>query len=178
MVTADMAAPEGFELETSGDTLRIAWRGPSHWICLVGGAFVMVLAGSLLATFVLTSPEALGAAVAFAAATLVSAYVLLIGLCNRTVVEASQNRLTVRHGPIPCPLSRVFQLPCTKTLPSKEIDEVYLEEETRRNVEGEAYHVYGLHARTKHAASEQLLTGLSLDEATFLKSELGQILPK
>lgn len=172
MTTADMVVPEGFKLGTSGGTLTIAWRGPSHWICLVGGGFALALTGALLVTFALASPGATGAMVIFAAGTLLSAYLLLIGVCNRTVVKAGPDQLEVRHGPIPCPFARLFQLPCKKRLPTADIQQLRIREEVRRNTAGELYSTYGIHALTRHGDSEQLLTGLVEDEAAFLEREL------
>jgi hypothetical protein len=176
MATAGIIMPEGFRQKTSGETLTISWKAPAHWTCAVGGAFALVLSGALLGCFALSSPPALGACLLAAAGVALAGYVLLVGVCNRMVVRAGPEQLEVRHGPLPCPASRRFQLPCRTRLDTADVQRLHLEEETRADRDGRTHHTYGVHAVTREGGQRMLLTGLSRGEAVFLVQELDSAL--
>ena len=84
MASAEAILPEGFRLRSASGTLTISWRGPTHWVFLFAGAFGLALCGILLAGFALTSRGSTGALVLFGAGLLFFAYLLLVGVFNRT----------------------------------------------------------------------------------------------
>jgi len=176
MAAGEWIMPEGFRQRTSGGMLTISWRGPAHWACTVGGAFALVLCGVLLACFALSNPPVLGACLVAAAGVALAAYVLLVGVCNRTVVRAGPEQLEVRHGPLPCPVSHRFQLPCRTRLAKADVERLTVEEEARKDHDGWTYHTYGVHAVTRDGGQRMLLTGLSRGEAVFLVRELDNAL--
>lgn len=102
MASAEAVLPDGFRLRRASGTLRISWRGPSHWAFLFAEGFGFAFCGVLLAGFVLTSRGSVGAPVLFGAGLLFSAYVLLVGLCNRTCIAISEKRIQAKNGPLPC----------------------------------------------------------------------------
>jgi hypothetical protein len=137
---------------------------------LFAGAFGLALSGILLAGFVLTSRGAVGAPVLFGAGLLLSAYLLLVGLFNRTCISICEGRLRARNGPLPCFLPSIFQIGCTRGIPLDKVRELKVEEEPRedprdRGLPGEDPPTYAFSAVARDGSVETLLTGMELSEA-------------
>lgn len=165
MASAEAVLPEGFRLKSASGTLTISWRGPTHWVFLFAGAFGLALSGILLAGFVLTSRGPSGAPFLFGAGFLFSAYVLLVGLCNRTCVSTCEGRLQARHGPLPCLLPSIFQVGCRKGLPIDELEELRVKVEPQDDPLDSDPPTYAFQAVGRDGSVETLLTGMELAEA-------------
>jgi hypothetical protein len=176
MASAEAIVPDGFRRKTTGGALTISWKGRYHWVCLTTGSFGLVLSGLLLIFFVLTSRESRGAPILFALGALLSGYLLLIGLCNRTLVRASHDRLMTRHGPLPCPFPLLFQLGWRKEFLTAEVRALYIEGEGQADVDSGWPPTYGLHVVTIAGREESLLTRLDLAEACFVEREVEDFL--
>lgn len=171
MAAAETVAPEGFELESSAMALRISWKEPTHWACSVVGACGLVLTLSLTLLFALTS-QGSRAALLFAVGAVLSAYVLVVGLFDRSVVEVDGSRLTARHGPIPCLLAPFFQVQRNRRLAREDVLRLSIREEIRRHPEGDAYHIYNLQVTHRHGEREDLVTRLRQEEAEYMEQAL------
>lgn len=164
MASAEAILPEGFRLKSASGTLTISWRGPTHWVFLFAGAFGLALSGVLLAGFVLTSRALSGAPVLFGAGLLLSAYVLLVGLYNRTCISICEGRLQARHGPLPCLLPSIFQVGCTKGIPIDELEALRVEAEPQDDSPDADPPTYAFRAVVRGGSVETLLTGMELAE--------------
>jgi hypothetical protein len=176
MTSAEAIVPDGFRRKTTGGALIICWRGPYHWVFLTVGGFGLVLSGLLLIVFALTSREFRAAPVLFALGAVLSGYLLLIGLCNRTLVRASHDRLMTRHGPLPCPFPLLFQLGWRREFLTAEVKALYIEGEGQADVDSGWPPTYGLHVVTIAGREESLLTRLDLAEACFVEREVEDFL--
>ena len=170
MASAEAVLPEGFRLRSASGTLTISWRGPTHWVFLFAGAFGLALSGILLAGFVLTSRGAIGAPVLFGAGFLLSGYLLLVGLFNRTCISIWEGRLRARNGPLPCFLPSIFQISSTRGIPLDEVGELRVEAEPRedphdRGLPDEDPPTYAFRVVVRDGSVETLLTGMELAEA-------------
>ena len=165
MASAEAILPEGFRLRSASGTLTISWRGPTHWVFLFAGAFGLALCGILLAGFALTSRGSIGAPFLSGAGLLLSAYVLLVGLCNRTRIRVCDGRLQARHGPLPCLFPSIFQVGCRKGIPIDGLDELRVEAEPQDDPRDSDPPTYVLRAVVRDGSAETLLTGLELAEA-------------
>jgi hypothetical protein len=172
MASAETILPEGFRLKSASGTLTISWRGPTHWVFLFAGTFGLALCGILLAGFALTSRVLSGAPLLFGAGLLFSAYVLLVGLCNRTCISICECRLQARHGPLPCLLPSIFQVGCTKGIPIDEVEELRVEAEPQDDSPDTDPPTYALRAVVRDGSVQTLLTGMELFEAR----SVGQVL--
>ena len=172
MASAEAVLPEGFRLKSASGTLKISWRGPTHWVFLFAGAFGLALSGVLFAGFVLTSRVLSGAPILFGAGLLFFAYVLLVGLYNRTCISICEGRLQARHGPLPCVLPSIFQIGCTKGIPIDEVQELRVEAEPQDAPPDGDPPTYAFHAVIRDGSVETLLTGMELSEA----GSVGQVL--
>ena len=172
MASAEAILPEGFRLKSASGTLTISWRGPTHWVFLFAGAFGLALSGVLLVGFVLTSRALSGAPILFGAGLLFFAYVLLVGLCNRTCISICEGRLQARHGPLPCVLPSIFQIGCTKGIPIDEVQELRVEAEPQDAPPDGDPPTYAFRAVVRDGSVETLLTGMELSEAR----SVGQVL--
>ena len=170
MASAEAVLPEGFRLRSAGGTLAISWRGPTHWVFLFAGAFGLALCGILLAGFALTSRGSIGALVLFGAGLLLFAYLLLVGVLNRTCIALCDGRLRARHRPLPCLLPSIFQIGCTKGIPIDRVRELRVEAEPQddpgdRRVPDADPPTYAFLAVMRDGGAETLLTGMELAEA-------------
>ena len=170
MASAEAVLPEGFRLRSVSGTLKISWRGPTHWVLLFAGAFGSALSGILLAGFVLTSRGAIGAPVLFGAGLLFCVYLMLVGLFNRTCVSVCEGRLRASNGPLPCILPSVFQIGCTRGIPLEEVRELRVEAEPRddprdRGLPDGDPPTYAFQVVVRDGSVETLLTGMELVEA-------------
>ena len=165
MASAETILPEGFRLKSASGTLTISWRGPTHWVFLFAGTFGLALSGILLAGFALTSRGSIGAPFLSGAGLLLSAYVLLVGLCNRTRIRVCDGRLQARHGPLPCLFPSIFQVGCRKGIPIDGLDELRVEAEPQDDPRDSDPPTYVLRAVVRDGSAETLLTGLELAEA-------------
>jgi len=172
MASAEAILPEGFRLKSASGTLTISWRGPTHWVFLFAGAFGLALCGVLLAGFVLTSRALSGAPILFGAGLLLFAYVLLVGLYNRTCISICEGRLQARHGPLPCFLPSIFQIGCTKGIAIDEVQELRVEVEPQDASPDGDPPTYAFRAVVRDGSVETLLTGMELSEAR----SVGQVL--
>ena len=170
MASAEAVLPEGFRLRSVSGTLTISWRGPAHWVFLFVGAFGLALCGMLLAGFALTSRGSGGALVLFGAGFLLSIYLLLVGVCNRTCISISEGRLRARHGPLPCFLPSIFQIRCTKGISINEVQSLRVEAEPQddphdKGLPDDDPPTYAFHAVARDGSIETLLAGMELAEA-------------
>ena len=172
MASAEAILPEGFRLKSASGTLTISWRGSAHWVFLVTGAFGLVLSAVLLAGFALSSPGASGAPFLFGAGLLFSAYLLLVGLCNRTCISVREGLLQARHGPLPCLLPSIFQVSCTREISVNELEELRVEAESQEVPPDRDLPTYAVHAVAHDGSVETLLTGMEQAEAR----SVGQVL--
>ena len=165
MASAEAVLPEGFRLKSASGTLTISWRGPTHWVFLFAGAFGLALSGILLVGFALTSRGSIGAPFLAGAGFLISAYVLLVGLCNRTRIRLCEGRLQARHGPLPCLLPSIFQIGCTRGIPIDELEGLRVEAEPQEDPPGSDPPTYAFRAVARDGSVETLLIGMELAEA-------------
>mgnify|MGYP001812883563 CR=1 FL=1 len=96
------------------------------------GSLGLLLCGALFSIFALGSRVATGAQILFGVGGVLYAYVLLVGMLNRTAVLANLGGLTVQHGPLPCPFPVLFQLQRQVHLTRDEIKPLRVTSETRR----------------------------------------------
>ena len=202
MASAEVMAPEGFRLESSHGGGTISWKGPAYWTLGVVGTVGLVLAGALLAIFVLTTRELQGPAILFGAGVLVSIYVLLVGLCNSTRVCVREGRLQAQHGPLPCPFRRLFCVGPRKEFSTSDVLRLNVQEDPRhrggesqpggsplqcavgtpRRGQAVSRHepvgrsVYRVEVVTRDGGREPLLTGLSAEEAQYVERALAGLL--
>lgn len=173
MASLEAVLPEGFRLKSDGATLAISWRGPTHWVFLFAGAFGAVLCGALLAGFASTTRGSSGSLIFFGAGFLLSVYVLLVGLCNRTCISVDKGRLRARHGPLPCLLPSIFQVSSTRGIAIEELRELKVEAEPLaepldRSMPDHDPPTYAFHAVARNGAVETLLTGMELADARLV----------
>jgi hypothetical protein len=91
-------------------------------------------------------------------------YTALAGFLNRTVIEATSEFLSVRHGPVPWPGKR--------TLPVEALDQLYCQEDSSSTSDGVRYS-YRVNALMKGAKKVPLVTRLAdRDQALFIEQEL------
>ena len=176
MTSMEAILPNGFRRKATNGALTICWKGPYHWLFLTVGGFGFALNGLLLLGFALTSRELRGAPILFALGAALAGYVLLVGLCNRTHVRVSHDRLIARHGPLPCPFPLLFQLGWRKEFITAEVKALYIEGEEQLGQEAEWLPAYGLHVVTIAGREESLLTGLELAEAWYVEREVEDFL--
>lgn len=168
-----LGAPEGFERVALPQGVRISWRGAGSGACLWAG----VLGLALCALLVIIS-AALGfhdgRSLALVAAVLVtgSAYLLLVGALNRTVVSLREHSLTVAQRPLPCPWPAWMLGEKNCKLSSLDIYQVWVEEQPPLDGRNGDEPSYDLSVLTIDAGRKQLLTRLSADQAAYLVEEL------
>ena len=170
MASAEAILPEGFRFRSESGALTISWRGPTHWVFLFAGAFGLALCGILLAGFALTSRGSTGALVLFGAGLLFFAYLLLVGVFNRTCISLCDGRLRARHRPLPCLLPSIFQIGCTKGIPIDRVRELRVEAEPQDEprdgmLPDDDPPTYAFLAVLGDGRAETLLKGMELAEA-------------
>ncbi len=91
-------------------------------------------------------------------------YYVIAGIYNRTVVTVGQGRLSIQHGPIPWPGSRILQ--------ASELTQLYTEERVTRGKHGPRVS-YDLSAVSRDNKKIRLLTGLDTpDSVRFLERQI------
>jgi len=91
-------------------------------------------------------------------------YYVIAGIYNRTVVTVGQGRLSIQHGPIPWPGSRILQ--------ASELTQLYTEERVTRGKRGPRVS-YDLSAVSRDNKKIRLLTGLDTpDSVRFLERQI------
>jgi hypothetical protein len=89
-------------------------------------------------------------------------YTVLAMYLNRTVLEISEGRLTVRHGPLPWPGNRALDV--------SEVEQLYCQEKVSRNRQGAASSTYTVSALLKGGRRVPLLDSLPRrDDALFVE---------
>ena len=154
-------------------TLIYRWLSIQHFIAL---AFCIVWNGFLLdwyeevtlddfATFDLMAYFPL----LHVAVGIALAYYALSGFVNRTRIVVTRSEITVRNGPLPWLGNR--------TLPSGEVDQLYIRERTGRGADGGSRTTYRVHVRTKSGYEKPLVTGLSTrEQARYIEQEIERYL--
>jgi hypothetical protein len=174
MASAEAVSPEGFRLERASGALVISWRGPAHWVLAVAGASGMVLSAILLAGILLASQQLTGAPFLFGAALLLSAYVMLVGICNRTYIRICDDRMRARNGPLPCLFPSIFQVGCKKGIPLDQVKDVRIEPEPREEMPEGRPPTYAFFASMRDGTVETLLTRMEQDGARSLGQMLAE----
>lgn len=174
MASVEAILPEGFRLKSASGTLTISWRGPTHWIFVFAGALGAVVSGILLASVVLASRRLSGAPFVFGAGLLFSAYVMLLGLCNRTCIRVCGEQIQARAGPVPCICPRIFHVGCRNGIAVEEIDELRVEPEGKPDPMTGRLPTYALRVVRRDGAVETLLTRMELEDARPLGSALAK----
>lgn len=150
--------PASFEVEETDDVFRITRR----WFRLPTVLLFCALTPSFLwlgATRSTVVPTLLG---------LVFAYGLLLFLVNRTVIEVTEARLTISHGPLPSLLTNV-------AVERHRLARLLLAEEASLAGLGGADIDYELTARLTNGESIVLLSDLpDLEQASALATRLGE----
>jgi hypothetical protein len=172
MASAEAVSPEGFRLERASGALTISWRGPTHWVLVVAGASGLVLSAILLAGVLLASRQSTGAPFLFGAAFLLSAYALLVGICNRTFIRICDDRMRARHGPLPCLFPSLFHVECKRGILLDQVDGIRVEPEPREDMPEGRSPTYAFHADMRDGTVEVLLARMEQDGAR----SLGQLL--
>ena len=91
-------------------------------------------------------------------------YFTIAGFLNRTVIEAADGMLTIRHGPVPWPGNH--------NIPTDDVDQLYCEEHISRTKNGTST-TYRLHAVLKDGRKLKLLDSLEQpDQALFVEQQL------
>ena len=151
-----LARPRGFTVEEVGDALRITrrWFWPSTVVlfCLLAPAFLWI--GITHSSVV---PTILGG---------VFVYGLALFLFNRTVIEVTDERVTISHGPIPSLLRyQVFDAP--------ELDQIFCVETPYFLGLGGDDIDFELKARTFDGRTVELLSDIpDIEQAWFLERQL------
>jgi hypothetical protein len=174
MATAEATLPEGFRLKGASGTLKITWRGPTHWAFIIVGIVGMLVTGGWLASLVSKSYGFYGASLVAGAGLLFSVYVMLVGACNHTSIEICEGRVEAQHGPLPCLLPSLFNVDCSNGIPLKEISELRVEPEGEPDPMTGRLPTYALHVARRDGTVETLLTRMELEDARPLSTVLGE----
>jgi hypothetical protein len=172
MATAEATLPEGFRLRRASGTLRISWRGPTHWIFVIVGAILMLVSGGWLASAISKSYGFYGASLVAGAGLLVSTYAMLVGACNHASIGICEGRLEAQHGPLPCLLPFLFNVSCGQGIPVNEIAELRVEPEGEPDPMTGRLPTYALQVARHNGTVETVLTRMELEDAR----PLGKIL--
>jgi hypothetical protein len=171
--TEERRAPEGFERQASRAGVQVSWRSRGHGTCVIAGSLGLALGALLLAAASLASQMAPG--LVAVAVTVASAYLLPVGLLNRTILCLGNTFVAVKQRPLPCPWPSWFQATRRKvrTLDIYEVSVEEVQAPTRHRGQGPTY---SLAVRTISTGWEVFLTRLSRDEAAFLEREINAFL--
>ncbi|WP_224362216.1 hypothetical protein [Hyalangium versicolor] len=169
LVRAKASLPEKFQVEDDGVSTRISWRWFSviHafliFFCIAWDGFLFTWYGIALSSD--NAPLiALIFPIAHVAAGVGLTYYTLTGLLNRTRIEVSRNRLSIRHGPLPWPGNR--------DVPGRQFTQLYGVEQIRSN-KGSQTLTYDLIAIDREGKSVKLLGGLTAkDQVLYLEQTL------
>ena len=172
MASAEALLPEGFRLKRASGTLTVSWRGPTHWLFVVAGASGAVLSVILLTGSLLTSQRLTGAPFLFGLALLFSAYMMLVGICNRTRIRICEDRLRAENGPLPCIFPSIFQVGCKRGIPLDQLRGIRIEKELQADPPEGRLPTYAFYADLRDGTVETLLTRMEEEGAR----SLGQVL--
>jgi hypothetical protein len=141
----------------------------------VAGLFALLCSSCLLACFTVGGGEFRGVCVVAAVGVVLSAYLALAGLLDRTVVTVSRSGLEAAHGPLPVPLRRFAPVRHRVRIDPARLEQVYVKE-TRVLGTGRDGGDYGVHARLEDADDTVLLSRLRAEEALYLEQQIEQFL--
>lgn len=168
LVRAKAPLPTRFHIEDGDGTTHITWRWftPTHLFmllfCIVWDGFLVVWYGIALtanAPLVMSLFPLIHVAVGVGLT-----YSTLTGLLNRTTIEVSRNRLTIRHGPLPWVGNR--------SVGGREFTQLYGEETSKTN-KGSTTYSYNLLALDREGRKVKLLGGLTeKDQVLYLEQTL------
>jgi hypothetical protein len=174
MASAEALLPEGFRLKRASGTLTISWRGPTHWIFVAAGTSGAVLSAILLTASLLASQGLTGAPFLFGLALLLSVYVMLVGVCNRTRIRICEDRLRAENGPLPCIFPSIFQVGCKKGIPLDQVRGIRIEKEPQEDPPEGRLPTYAFHTDMRDSTVETLLTRMEEEGARSLGQVLAQ----
>lgn len=174
MASAEAALPKGFRLSSASGTLRIAWRGPTHWVLVIAGVLGILVCGGWLASVISKSYGFYGASLVAGAGLLFSTYVMLVGACNHTSIGLCEGCLEARHGPLPCLLPFLFNVACSNGIPLVKISELRVEPEGEPDPMTGRLPTYSLQVARRNGTVETLLTRMELDDARPLGAVLAE----
>jgi hypothetical protein len=103
---------------------------------------------------------------------LLSGYILLVGLINRTALRVDAGRLATSHGPLPSVWPLRFHLQRARKLPLIDILETSVAEERGPRSRDSPKPRYRLTVLTIGSGWVELLRRLRLHEAQFLEQEI------
>ncbi len=172
LTTATPRAPEGFVRVASAGSVLVTWKGAGHGTCLVAGSLGLVLFTLLLAGSALEPQMARGLGTVAAIVAVVSAYLLLVGLLNRTVLCLRDRQIAVRQRPLPCPWTTRFQAKSRRPISAVDVYQVLVEQEQPLTGQNDRTPEYSLAVMTIGTGRENLLSRLSLYEARYLEQEI------
>jgi len=175
MATAEAALPEGFRLRRASGTLRITWRGPTHWVLVIVGLIGMLATGGWLASVISRSYGFYGALLVAGAGLLISTYIMLVGVCNHASIGICEGRLEAQHGPLPCLLPFLFNIDCSQGIPLEKIAELRVEPEGEPDPMTGRLPTYALQVARRNGRVETLLTRLELEDARPLGKVLAEM---
>ena len=169
LVRAKAPLPSRFKVEEEdGAGTRITWRWFSivHifmvFFCIAWDGFLVTWYGTAFAEdgplIMILFP------LAHVAAGVGLTYYTLTGLMNRTTIEVSRNRLTIRHGPLPWPGNM--------DVPGRQFTQIYGVENSRTN-KGTTTYTYDLIALDREGRTTKLITGLTdKEQVLYLEQTL------
>jgi hypothetical protein len=161
--------PSRFKVtEEDGAATRITWRWftPAHifmlFFCIAWDGFLFMWYGIAFTT---DSPLIMKVfPIAHVAVGVGITYSTLTGFLNRTTVEVSRHRLSIRHGPLPWVGNR--------DVPGRQFTQLYGEENVKTN-KGSTSYTYDLIALDREGRKIKLLSGLTeKDQVLYLEQTL------
>ncbi len=164
-----VALPSKFEVDDRGyDGMRVSWRwfSPKHIgalvFCIAWDSFLLFWYGIALTAdapwIMIVFP------IAHVAVGVGMTYATLAGFVNRTDVEVSRARLSIRHGPIPW-LGNL-------DVSGRELTQLYSTEEINRGKNGTTT-TYTLNAIDRSGVKRKLLKGLTeIEQVLWLEQAL------
>jgi hypothetical protein len=169
LTRAKAPLPSKFKVEDDGGATRITWRwfNPLQHIfmlffCIAWDGFLVMwygiafaAGGPLIMKIFPLVHVAVGVGLTYSTIT---------GFLNRTTVEVSRTRLTIRHGPLPWVGNR--------DVPGRQFTQLYGEETAKTN-KGSTTYTYDLIALDREGRKIKLLSGLTeKDQVLYLEQTL------
>lgn len=163
--------PSNVDVVDGGKTLevRIRWR---HWKYYPLAFFCLLWDGFMIGWFTMAFTSGALVMAAFgslhAAVGVALTYYVVCGFVNRTVILVGDERISIRHEPLPWPGQMSLELGL--------IDQLFCEEKVHRSKNGRSY-TYELHACLHDGNRMSLISGLNRpEEAFFLEQEMERFL--
>ncbi|MCP4543795.1 MAG: hypothetical protein GY832_42320 [Chloroflexi bacterium] len=158
----------GLKIEHQQDELRISWPTLGRaWAIFFTPLALMLAFPLLLLIFspdpILIPPEIVCIITLVTLFSLGLVYLVLLSLFNRSVVQVSQNELTVAHGPLP--------YASNKALASTNVKQVYI-----RLAHGSRTTFYVLYVLTRDNLHEKFLTVRNGKLALYLEEKIERFL--